>query len=130
MKGTLHHIELYVEDLAKTTLFWEWLLSQLGYTRYQVWDKGISFRLNETYLVFVQVEEHQKAFGYHRQRIGLNHLAFDGGSKADVDSLTKVLIQRGIPILYQDRHPYAGGKDYYAVYCEDPNRIKVEVVGK
>jgi hypothetical protein len=25
-------------------------------------------------------------------------------------------------------HPYAGGTDHYAVYFEDPDRIKVEVV--
>ena len=30
-------------------------------------------------------------------------------------------------LLYEDRHPYAGG--YYALYCEDPEGIKVEVVG-
>ncbi len=25
-------------------------------------------------------------------------------------------------------HPYAGGDDHYAVYFEDPERIKVELV--
>jgi catechol 2,3-dioxygenase-like lactoylglutathione lyase family enzyme len=31
-------------------------------------------------------------------------------------------------ILYQDRHPHAGGENYYAVFFEDPDRIKVELV--
>ena len=35
---------------------------------------------------------------------------------------------KGVTILYTDRHPYAGGQDYYAVFFEDPDRIKVELV--
>ncbi|MCF7624758.1 hypothetical protein L3139_24030 [[Brevibacterium] frigoritolerans] len=31
-------------------------------------------------------------------------------------------------ILYADKHPFAGGKDHYAVYFEDPDRMKVELV--
>jgi len=30
-------------------------------------------------------------------------------------------------ILYADRHPHAGGPDSYAVFFEDPERIKVEL---
>jgi catechol 2,3-dioxygenase-like lactoylglutathione lyase family enzyme len=58
----------------------------------------------------------------------LNHLAFHAKSKEQVDSITKELEEKGISILYKDRHPYAGGKDYYAVFFEDPDRIKVELV--
>jgi catechol 2,3-dioxygenase-like lactoylglutathione lyase family enzyme len=47
-----------------------------------------------------------------------------------VDSITLELSQRGVNILYKDRHPYVGGPDYYAVYFEDPDRIKVEIVGE
>jgi len=45
-----------------------------------------------------------------------------------IDELTIKLEKRGINVLYKDKHPYAGGKDYYAVFFEDPDRIKVEVV--
>lgn len=34
----------------------------------------------------------------------------------------------GYALLYEDRYPYAGGPGYYAMYGEDPDRIKVEVV--
>ncbi|WP_226035360.1 VOC family protein [Aquibacillus saliphilus] len=124
----LHHVELYVSNLTKTKQFWGWLLSELGYQTYQRWDKGISWKYQETYLVFVQVEDKHLSAGYHRSRIGLNHLAFHASSKQQVDQLTRKLKEKEIPILYSDRHPYAGGKDYYAVYFEDPDRIKVELV--
>ena len=29
--GHLHHVEIYVSDLAKTTEFWGWFLEKLGY---------------------------------------------------------------------------------------------------
>ena len=65
---------------------------------------------------------------YHRGRVGLNHIAFHANSRQDVDEMTKKLENRGVKILYSERHPFAGGKDHYAVYFEDPDRIKVEFV--
>jgi catechol 2,3-dioxygenase-like lactoylglutathione lyase family enzyme len=65
---------------------------------------------------------------YHRSRVGLNHLAFHGESKEQVDWMTDQLKEKGIPILYQDRHPFAGGNSHYAVFFEDPDCIKVELV--
>jgi catechol 2,3-dioxygenase-like lactoylglutathione lyase family enzyme len=124
----LHHVEIYVSDLEKSIEFWDWFLITLGYEQYQKWEHGISWKYNETYLVFVQTEQRFLEIPYHRSRVGLNHLAFHAKSKEHVDSITKELEEKGISILYKDRHPYAGGKDYYAVFFEDPDRIKVELV--
>jgi catechol 2,3-dioxygenase-like lactoylglutathione lyase family enzyme len=65
---------------------------------------------------------------YHRCRVGLNHLAFHANSKEQVDDITAQLKQKGTKILYPDKHPFAGGGPHYAVYFEDPDRIKVEIV--
>lgn len=126
--GMIHHIELYVSDLNVSMNFWEWFLEGLGYTRFQSWENGRSFKLGEMYLVFVQVEERFKDKTYHRCGVGLNHLAFQARSREHVDEVTRILEKREVPILYQDRHPYAGGDTHYAVYFEDPDRIKVEIV--
>ncbi|WP_181348461.1 VOC family protein [Thalassobacillus sp. CUG 92003] len=124
----LHHIEIYVSNLSASAQFWNWLLQELGYQIYQQWPEGISWIHEGTYIVFVQAEKEYVAAGYHRKRIGLNHLAFNASSKAHVDKITERLVEMNVPILYQDAHPYAGGDDYYALYFEDPDRIKVEVV--
>ncbi|MCA0987524.1 VOC family protein [Guptibacillus algicola] len=126
--GHLHHVELYVSELKRTIDFWEWLLEELGYHSFQKWEEGHSFKIGDTYIVFVQVEERFQEPSYHRCRVGLNHLAFHAASREHVDELTNKLRAKGVPILYQDRHPYAGGDDYYAVFFEDPDRIKVEIV--
>ena len=126
MKGRLHHVELYVRDLQTSRRFWSWLMERLGYKLFQDWDAGFSYLLGETYLVFVQAEERFLDIPYHRCRAGLNHLAFHAGSRKFVDELTSELLD-GINILYEDRHPYAGGEGYYAVFFEDPDRMKVEI---
>lgn len=129
MNGIIHHIEIYVSDLKKTILFWEWLLTKkFTYEIFQKWDRGISFKLGETYIVFVQTEKKYLSNPYNRRNTGLNHLAFHCSSKEFVDTLTKELKEKNINILYADKHPYAGGENYYAVFFEDPDRIKVEVV--
>jgi len=125
-KGLLHHVEIYVSDLQKSTEFWSWFLEELGYELFQQWDGDCSYKLESTYLVFVQTEDKYLDIPYHRCRTGLNHLAFHGESREDVDQLTEKLRSRNIKILYENRHPHASGS--YAVFFEDPDRIKVEVV--
>ncbi|MBP3041571.1 VOC family protein [Bacillaceae bacterium Marseille-Q3522] len=124
----LHHIEIYVSNLSESTKFWQWLLTELGYVQYQKWDSGISWKFENTYIVFVQAEQRFLDIPYHRCRVGLNHIAFFAKSKNHVDEITRKLCEKGVKILYQDKHPYAGGKNHYAVYFEDPDRVKVELV--
>ncbi|TFE01575.1 VOC family protein [Jeotgalibacillus salarius] len=124
----IHHVELYVSDLKKSIDFWGWLLEELGYEPFQKWESGRSWKYDRTYLVFVQTEEAYLDVPYHRKRTGLNHLAFHADSRNQVDELTEKLRSKGVPILYEDRHPFAGGEDYYAVFVEDPDRMKVEIV--
>lgn len=126
--GFLHHIELYVADLERSRGFWSWLLAELGYEPYQSWELGSSWKLGPSYLVIVQAEERYLDVPYHRRRVGLNHLAFHAASHEQVDALTAKLRELGIPLLYEDRHPHAGGNGTYAVFFEDPDRIKVELV--
>lgn len=128
MKGLVHHIELYVNDLDKSIYFWDWLLKKLEYKIFQKWDQGISYINDKTYIVFVQVEDRFIEDSYHRCKHGLNHLAFYGENKMFVDEITYELKNRGVKILYENKHPYAGGKGYYAVYFEDPDRMKVEII--
>ena len=127
-QGLIHHMEIYVSDLKNSINFWGWFLEELGYESFQSWENGHSWKIGETYLVFVQVEERFMDIPYHRCRVGLNHLAFHAGSRQQVDNMTKKLEQKGVKILYADKHPFAGGEKHYAVYFEDPDRIKVELV--
>src|SRR2546426_2437510 len=62
---------------------------------------------------------------YHRKRVGMNHLAFAVSSKQQVDALATSLVAHRVPLL--NGGPRAG-RTTYAVFFEDPDRIKIEVV--
>lgn len=124
--GHLHHVELCTSDLETSTVFWDWLLGKLGYEPKSDWDNGRSWSKGPTYIVLKQAMNSELPFD--RQAAGLNHLAFHASSREQVGELTADIRERNdSSILYNERHPYAGG--YYALYCEDPEGIKVEVVG-
>ncbi|QLG29233.1 VOC family protein [Halorarum halophilum] len=124
--GRLHHVELYASDLDASVDFWGWLLGELGYEPKNEWDAGRSWVNGPTYVVLARADESDLPFD--RRAAGLNHLAFHAASREQVDELTAGVRERDdASVLYEDRHPFAGG--YYALYCEDPEGLKVEVVG-
>jgi catechol 2,3-dioxygenase-like lactoylglutathione lyase family enzyme len=125
----LHHIELYVSDLERAIAFWSPFMEKLGYEA-ERWSGGMNYFAGEQdpYLCLLQAPREHLAAGYHRKRVGLNHMAFKAKSREHVDDLRQWVKESGYTLLYDERYPYATAPDYYAMYCEDPDRIKVEVV--
>jgi catechol 2,3-dioxygenase-like lactoylglutathione lyase family enzyme len=112
-------LEFYVSDLEQSTAFWRWFLEFLGYRPHQKWPSGHSWILGSgTYLVLVQADQHSHTSTNHRQRPGLNHLAFQGGSASELSLLRTQLQERRIPILAAD-------DDH--ICFEAPDGVAVEV---
>ena len=64
---------------------------------------------------------------YDRYGVGLHHLAFVAPSRAVVDACAAWLRESGAEIESgPGEFPYSPG--YYAVFCPDPDGIKIEVV--
>jgi catechol 2,3-dioxygenase-like lactoylglutathione lyase family enzyme len=126
--GSLHHIELWVPDLARGRAQWGWLFGQLGYEPFQNWEDGQSWRLGGTYLVIEQSPA-LTASDHDRLRPGVNHLAFHAGSRDRVDSLTAAAPAHGWTLLFPETHPHAGGQDHYAAYLTNTDGYEVELVG-
>ncbi|SDJ25228.1 Glyoxalase/Bleomycin resistance protein/Dioxygenase superfamily protein [Halovenus aranensis] len=123
--GALHHVELCTSDLASSLDFWEWFLTELGYEQKDDWDGGRSWDRGPTYVVLKAATDDRP---FDRRAAGLNHLAFHAKSRQQVDELTETVRERDdTSVLYEEQHPYAGG--YYALYCESPAGMKVELVG-
>lgn len=125
--GALHHVEVWSHDLAVSEPAWAWLLVRLGWVEDSRWATGVSWRQGDVYLVLEQgpdvLDER------HRRRApGVNHLAFHGGARADVDALVAAAGEHGWSLLFADRHPYAGGPQHYAAYLEDALGYEVEIV--
>lgn len=125
----LDHVELYVSDLERSLAFWTPLMERLGYEA-ERWSDGMNYIRSEgePYLCLIQASREHLAAGYHRKRVGLNHLAFRAKSRNQVDELRAWMKEAGRTLLYDASYPYATAPDYYALFCEDPDRIKIEVV--
>ncbi len=125
--GDLHHVELWVPDLARSAASLGWLLTELGWLPGEPWPGGMSWRRGSTYLV-VEASPDRDAPDHDRLRPGLNHLALHAGAPARVDALTAAALERGWRLLFADRHPHAGGDHQYAAYLEDPDGFEIELV--
>jgi catechol 2,3-dioxygenase-like lactoylglutathione lyase family enzyme len=114
----VHHLELWVPDLAEAERAWGWLLTELGWTEYQRWQHGVSWKLGSTYLV-VEDSPDRQGDKHDRRRPGLNHVALHVDSPDRVEQLVEAGTTHGWRLLFADRHPYAGGPDHYAAYLEN-----------
>ena len=67
---------------------------------------------------------------FHRKAIGINHIAFRVYAKEDVDKFTNEFLKiRKVKPLYNSPKYFPEYREgYYAVFFEDPDRIKIEVV--
>ena len=125
--GGLHHVELWVPDLAGALPGWRWLLETLGWMPFQDWDAGRSWRRGGVYLVIEQSPAITST-DHDRRRPGLNHLAFHAGDRDNLDALVTAAPRNGWTLMFADRHPYAGGPDHYAAYLHDAYGYEVELV--
>ncbi len=122
----IHHLELWVPDLARAEATIGWLFTELGWTEHQRWSAGVSWKLDRTYVV---VEQSPALTGPHdRMKAGLNHLALHAGDRTNVDRLTDQARLHGWRLMFQDKHPYAGGEDHYAAFLENADGFEVELV--
>src|SRR5947207_14090227 len=123
--GSLEHLDIYVSDLARSGEFWGAFLTALGYREFAQSATGWSWTNDESTVFLLQAESGYLDPPYHRKRAGLNHLAFGVSDPKQVDAMATWLKERNIPLLYGGPRT---GRTTYAVFFEDPDRIKIEVV--
>jgi RimJ/RimL family protein N-acetyltransferase/catechol 2,3-dioxygenase-like lactoylglutathione lyase family enzyme len=125
----VHHVELWVADLPAAETSFGWLFGQLGWHEYQRWDRGVSWRHGDSYVV---VEDSPARTGDRHDRTapGINHLALHAGTRADVDRIAAAAPGHGWQLMFADRHPHAGGPDHYAAYLENADGFEVELVAR
>jgi catechol 2,3-dioxygenase-like lactoylglutathione lyase family enzyme len=130
LRGTVHHIDLTVCDLAASAPFYEALLGFLGYTRVKqeaalhVWDLVRDAKV----VGGVALRAARSRRPHDRYSAGLHHLAFHAAHRADVDRAHALMKQKGTTILDAPAEYPQYGAGYYAVFMADPDGLKLEVV--
>src|SRR5947208_12346902 len=99
--------------------------SRAGHREFAKSATGWSWTNDASTVFLLQAESGYLDPPYHRKRVGLNHLAFGVSDRKQVDAMATRLRERNIPLLYGGPRT---GRTTYAVFFEDPDRIKIEVV--
>lgn len=124
--GSVNHIVITVNDLAKSRAFYDRLLPALGYR--------LLFEQPDTFgfvgadglkLYFAQSHE---SVAFDRYHVGLHHLALNAPDRAFVDDVHQKLVDWGVTILDAPAEYPKYEPGYYAVFFVDPDGIKLEVV--
>jgi glyoxylase I family protein len=131
-KGTMNHLALTVRDLAKSeATFYAPVLGFLGYDKVEDIPGAMTLWFNADAKFAInlwQARPEGAARAHERYAPGFHHCAFDVDSRGDVDGLHRLLQKNDITVLDAPaEYPqYAPG--YYAVYFEDADGLKFEVV--
>jgi catechol 2,3-dioxygenase-like lactoylglutathione lyase family enzyme len=127
MKASVHHVQLNVS--RPSIPFYKALLTHLGYTLMAEQHDMFGATNGTTDLWIVQTDPTHAERAFHRKATGINHLAFRVDSRPEVDRFAQdFLTTRAIPTLYGGPRAYPEYRPgYYAVFFEDPDRLKLEV---
>lgn len=129
MKSFVYHFQINVSDPAKSFPFYKDLLALLDYKIILEEDWGFGASNKTTDIWIVKSQKKYQRLPFHRKSVGLNHVAFGVSQKEDVDTvINKFLVPRDINPLYDSPREYPEySEGYYAVFFEDPDRVKLEI---
>lgn len=127
---SVHHIELWVPDIAKARPRWAWIMAHLAWVDFQDWPGGHSWKaVDGAYLVIEQSPD-MTGDRHDRTHPGLNHLALTAPSSDLVDAIVAEAPSFGWQLMFKQQYPYAGGPDHYAAYLVDDDGYELEIVAQ
>jgi catechol 2,3-dioxygenase-like lactoylglutathione lyase family enzyme len=123
----LHHLTLWVPDLARAEPSWRWLLGELGYRVTAPREGVLVFRRGDgVAIVMEQSPDMVPGMLHSRLRPGLNHVAFNVGDHTDLAELVATSHAHGWKTLHVEGHPIAGAAE--VAFIEDRDGFEVELV--
>ena len=124
------HLSIVVKDLKKSEIFYDKLLTYFGFRKVTSEENSYGWSNGPNAFWINQVQDSYKDKEFHRKNIGISHIAFRAVSKEAVDRFYKeFLLTNKVHVLYGGPKEYSRyHQGYYAVYFEDPDRIKLELM--
>jgi len=128
VKTFLYHVQINVGD-PQAIAFYRELFAFLDYrVVVEAHDLlGVSNGTTDFWMIATPPDRHAARF--HRKNPGINHVCFGVRERGDVDRFVAEFMRpRGIAALYDSPLEYSEYRPrYYAVFLEDPDRLKIEV---
>ncbi|GCF95915.1 hypothetical protein NRIC_38060 [Enterococcus florum] len=137
MPYRFHHLHITVKDLAASERFYDQFLSILG------WDISNKYKGELPHANMSVVEYMSESLDFAicspkedlacldidvRTPKAVQHMAFEADSKQEVDDFFEKIRQLDVSILHNQPKYYKKiAPQYYAVFFEDPNKVRLEV---
>ena len=118
------HVDLTVNELARSATFYEGVLGPLGFRRVPAKEHVVFASAQSS----IGLNAAPTAAVFDRYRVGLHHLALRARCRADVDRFHAFLVAEGIPVLDPPAEYPQYGPGYYAVFFADADGMKLELV--
>jgi glyoxylase I family protein len=126
----VHHVDLVVSSIERSLAFYAELLGPLGYHSVGevVGERGETIWYLSGPGTAIGLRPAPSASEpYDRYRVGLHHLAFEAGSRGEVDECADWLRSQNVE-LESEPQEYTYIPGYYAVFFYDPDGLKLEIV--
>jgi glyoxylase I family protein len=128
-RGFPHHLDLTVTDLARSVVFYDKVLGELGYAPTSTYAGDVPCWVlsagNSCFSVGLHAARNTVA--HDRYAAGFHHLALHAESRERVDAFHELLQREHICVLdVPAEYDYTPG--YYAVFFADPDGLKLELV--
>ena len=123
----VEHIDLTVNNVARSRAFFDKVLGELGFRKFDRTDY-IFWANAQMTIAIREASAANRDARFDRYRVGLHHLAFRARSRADVDAFHGFLVRERIEVLDAPAEYPQYGENYYAVFFADPERMKLELV--
>jgi catechol 2,3-dioxygenase-like lactoylglutathione lyase family enzyme len=125
----IDHIYLSVTDFERSEAFYDRVMETLGLKK---GDKVIAGEPHAHYLApnfQVSIRPARSSEAFDAYRSGLHHLCFQAENPETVDDchrrISALAVECTEPRIYPEYHP-----EYYAIFFEDPDGIRLEVVAR
>lgn len=118
----LKWVEIKVPSLERALAFWHPLLTELGYEGCQAWDQGRSYALGDNRVLFIEVAD-VPATDAAAAPVEQPRLRFQSRAQAGFKLVKDHLAEAGIVL-----RKISEKSKQAAVFCHDPNGIRVELV--
>jgi predicted lactoylglutathione lyase len=96
----MNHLSLTVSDRSKSEQFYNAILGFMGYQQVEKTDEFIMWWLKDAGAILIYTGNLNSPNKTHdRYSPGLHHLAFNAGSREQVDNLYKLIVEIGATVL-------------------------------
>jgi glyoxylase I family protein len=129
--GWINHLRLTVTDIQRAQEFYLPLMEFMGYKLHDRKPHRLSWarrsRTGVFWFILTAAREEPPPAKHDLLSPGFHHLAWNADSRAQVDELYRLLLEKKATVLDPPaEYDYQPG--YYAVYFTDPDGLKLEFV--